>query len=147
MARSKITQAKLDELREAYEKWNPYAPDSPSADELAEQYGISKQTMYYWRRRDWKMNGREGMKGREKASNNDLSDVVMALVEQLAQARVENEQLRQAALLDVQAERERSERYVAEMVEDGTSGGGGRRQVGSGQTDRDIHRPGSSADR
>lgn len=94
MGRSKITQAKLNELREAYEKWNPYAPDSPSADELAEAHGISKQTMYYWRRRDWKMNGREGMKGREKASNNDLSDVVMALVEQLAAARVEIDRLR-----------------------------------------------------
>jgi transposase-like protein len=94
MVKSKMTPTLLSELEEAYKAWNPYAPDSPSADELAAQFGITKQTLYYWRRRDFKMNGREGMKGREKAANNDLSDVVMALVEQLAEARVENDQLR-----------------------------------------------------
>lgn len=97
MGRSKITQARLDEIRDAYEQWNPYAPDSPSADELAEQFEISKQTLYYWRRRDWKMTGRESMKGREKASRDNMTDVVLALVDRLNQAHAEIARL-QAAL-------------------------------------------------
>lgn len=99
--RHKMTQAKLDALKEAYDAWQPYAPDSPSADELAAQHGISKQTMYHWRRKDWKMDGRDVMKGREKAGDSGMADVVAYLVGQLTALKVEN------AMLQQELERER----------------------------------------
>lgn len=101
-AKGKMTQAKLNELRDAYNSWQPYAPDSPSADELAAQFGISKQTLYHWRRKDWKIDGRDVMKGREKAGDSGMADVVAHLVEQLTICKVEN------AMLQEELEREKA---------------------------------------
>ena len=97
-----LTQARLDELRAAYEAWNPFDPDSMSADELARSHGISKNTMYTWRQRGWRLDGRErsgqtGWKARDDRASPvdqaDLEGVVRYLTEQLVQARIEIEAL------------------------------------------------------
>jgi hypothetical protein len=100
-----MTQAQLDQLREAYEAWNPYAPGAPTAEELAARFGISKNTMYIWRSRGWRLDGREGVgqlgwKDRNGATTADPqageSDAAIRyLTEELVKARIRIEQLEQ----------------------------------------------------
>jgi hypothetical protein len=49
MAKKKLTHAEQVALRAAYEAWNPHDPNSISAEDLARQHGISKQTLYTYR--------------------------------------------------------------------------------------------------
>lgn len=79
-----LTQAQLDELRAAYEAWSPFDPDSISADELARQHGISKNTMYTWRQRGWLLNGRErsGQTGWVTRNDRAPADQTFAVREQ-----------------------------------------------------------------
>ncbi len=94
--KGKMTQSKLDELKAAYDLWKPYAPDSQSAEELAAQFGISKQTLYHWRRKDWKMDGRDVMKGREKtgAAADDVLDPLEKANQRLCELTAENAALK-----------------------------------------------------
>ena len=100
--RPQLTQDKLDEMRAAYEDWNPYAPGAPTADEIAEQFGITKSTLYTWRRRGWQLDGRDGdgrQGWKERAdspahTDADLSSVVVYLTEQLVSKTVEVEELK-----------------------------------------------------
>lgn len=95
MARkTKFTQADLDAMREAYENWNPYAHDAISAEELAGQFGTTKSTLYSWRAKGFRLEGRpgegeQGWKGRSPnpPAEQDLAPVVRYLTEQLVQAR------------------------------------------------------------
>lgn len=136
--KGKMTQAKLDELRDAYNAWQPYAPDSISADELAAQFGISKQTMYHWRRKDFKIDGRDVMKGREKAADNSMADVVAYLVEQVTALKVENHVLQDVADR-VQATQQENERLRALL-----EGAVNEQRSGTGATSRADHLEGAS---
>jgi transposase-like protein len=103
-----MTQTQLDEIRSAYEAWNPYAPDAETAEQLAERFGITKTTMYTWRRRGWNLNGRdgdgqEGWKARGESSpvidpavgtGGQLVDTVRYLTEQLVALTAENAELK-----------------------------------------------------
>lgn len=44
--KSKLSPDRITELLKAYDAWNPNDPAAPSSDELAAQFGVSKQTMY-----------------------------------------------------------------------------------------------------
>lgn len=106
--RPRVTQAKLDELRKAYEDWNPYAPDETrSAADLAAEYGMSKNTMYTWRGRGWQLDGAKLERGRGSKSpaETDLDPVVRFLTGELVEARVEIERLR-AEIAKLRAEPE-----------------------------------------
>ena len=106
--RPNMTQTQLDEIRAAYEAWNPYAPDAETAEQLAESFGITKTTMYTWRRRGWKLEGRdgdgqEGWKARGESSpvidpavstGGQLVDTVRYLTEQLVVLTAENAELK-----------------------------------------------------
>lgn len=55
--KSKLSEAQIKELLEAYDQWNPHDPNSGSVAELAARFGISKQTLYTYvkeRKRDRK---------------------------------------------------------------------------------------------
>lgn len=93
--RASLTQEQLDRLREEYEAWNPYDPEGPSAHEIAARHGVSKNTMYTWRSRGWRLDGHDGegergWKGRSGSTNHDtdLSEAVSFLTEELVKARI-----------------------------------------------------------
>lgn len=95
--RPNLTQEQLDEIRQDYENWNPYAPGAESAEELAARHGITKTTLYTWRRRGWRLDGRDGdgkqgWKDRNESVSpdpepEDLSLVVRFLTAELVEAR------------------------------------------------------------
>lgn len=99
--RASLTQDQLDALRVDYEAWNPYDPDGPSASEIAARHGVSKNTMYTWRSRGWKLDGKDGQgergwKGRSGSApggQQDLSEAVAFLTEELVKARIRIQQL------------------------------------------------------
>jgi len=92
--RPSITQDRLDRLREDYEAWNPYDPDGPTANEIAARHGVSKNTMYTWRSRGWRLDGhdgegQQGWKGRAgQASHDDVSEVISYLTDELVKSRI-----------------------------------------------------------
>lgn len=101
--RPTLTQAQLDALRADYEAWNPYDQGSISADELAAKHRVSKNTMYTWRSRGWRLDGREGAgemgwKHRggdsELGDRGELSELSRYLTEELVKARIEIDQLK-----------------------------------------------------
>ncbi len=94
----------MDRLRDEYERWDPYDPDGPSATEVAGRHGVSKNTMYTWRARGWRLDGREGdghqgwkPRGGEMTQEHDqhadLSEVVRYLTDELVKAKVRIRQL------------------------------------------------------
>lgn len=100
--RPTLTQAQLDELRADYEAWNPYDQDAVSAEQLAERHGISKNTMYTWRSRGWRLDGREGngeqgwkQRGTATGANDsELAELARYLTEELVVARIEIDHLK-----------------------------------------------------
>jgi transposase-like protein len=99
MAKMKLTDKQIGELRAAYEAWNPHDPNSESATELAKRFGISKQTLYTLRKRWFEEDRRQreksvGATGRDgDAKAAALEDVVRFLTGELVQARIRIEQL------------------------------------------------------
>lgn len=91
-----MTQAQLDALRAEYESWNPHDPESPSADEIAARHGVAKNTMYTWRSRGWRLEGRdgEGAAGWGAKDADPDHGLVRYLTEELVKARIEIQQLR-----------------------------------------------------
>ena len=97
-------------MRADYEAWNPYETDGESAADIAARHGVSKNTMYTWRSRGWKLNGREGdgvvgwkprPGGRDQpASHEDLESVIQYLTEQLVLARIRIDQLERGEVGD-----------------------------------------------
>ena len=105
--RPNMTQTQLDEMREAYEAWNPYAAEAESAESLAERFNVTKSTMYTWRRRGWNLNGRdgdgqEGWKARGETSDSPqasnmadvLAETVRYLTERVVDLTAENATLK-----------------------------------------------------
>jgi transposase-like protein len=98
--RPTLTQAQLDELRAEYESWNPYDTNGPTAEEIAARHGVSKNTMYTWRSRGWRLNGREGdgqsgWKPRGGNTPDETAGVIQYLTDELVKAKVENQRLRE----------------------------------------------------
>lgn len=113
--RPRLTQEKLDALRADYEAWNPYSPDAISANELAAKHGVSKNTMYMWRSRGWRLDGREGQGpqgwkdrgGPAQEPTQDLSTAVLYLTDELVRARIRIDELERqldTSRLDAMAE-------------------------------------------
>lgn len=83
-------------MREDYEAWNPYDPEGPSAHDIAARHGVSKNTMYTWRSRGWRLDGHDGQgqqgwKPREGTVNKDdadLAEVVRYLTDELVKAKI-----------------------------------------------------------
>lgn len=96
-----LTQEQLDAMREDYERWNPYAPGAESAEELAARHGVTKSTLYTWRRRGWKLGGadfqgQQGWKSRTDlgaTTDSELVPVVKYLTQQLVEARARIDEL------------------------------------------------------
>lgn len=94
-----MTQAQLDALREEYEAWNPYDPDAPTASEIAARHGVTKNTMYTWRNRNWRLDGRpgDGQKGwkpkGDPPEHDALVELTQYLTEELVKARIRIQQL------------------------------------------------------
>lgn len=93
--RPTLTQAQLDALRVDYEAWNPYDTSGPSAEDIAAKHGISKNTMYTWRSRGWRLDGREGdgqagwkPRGTQAASGEDTAALIQYLTDELVKARI-----------------------------------------------------------
>jgi transposase-like protein len=101
MAKMKLTDKQIGELRAAYEAWNPHDPNSESATELAKRFGISKQTLYTLRKRWFEEDRRlrdkaaaVGSAGQsDEASKAALEEVIRFLTGELVQAKVRIEQL------------------------------------------------------
>lgn len=97
--RPTLTQAQLDALRADYEAWNPYDTTGPSASDIAAKHGVSKNTMYTWRARGWRLDGREGdgqsgWKPRgQHVTPEDHSALVQYLTEELVKARIKISEL------------------------------------------------------
>lgn len=87
MGKKKLSSAEEAKLRAAYESWNPHDPDSISADELAAQFGISKQTMYNMRRR-WIQEDREARLQRPAGDGGTAEEVIRYLTDELVLARI-----------------------------------------------------------
>lgn len=93
--RPSLTQAQLDALRAEYEAWDPFDPNGPSASDIAARHGVSKNTMYTWRSRGWRLDGRdgEGDQGWQTrhgagAEHGDQTELVRYLLEELVKARL-----------------------------------------------------------
>ena len=86
MGKRKLSDEQVRHLRAAYEDWNPHSPDSPTADELASQFGISKQTMYTLRTQ-WLNEDKAGDAG-QTALVEELRGVIRYLTEQLLDAKL-----------------------------------------------------------
>lgn len=102
--RPSLTQERLDALRAEYEAWDPFDPDGPSASEIAARHGVSKNTMYTWRSRGWRLDGRDGegdqgWQTRHSAplDQGDQRELVQYLMEELVKARVRIAQLEEAS--------------------------------------------------
>lgn len=90
-------------MRSDYEAWNPYDPDGPTAHEIAARHGVSKNTMYTWRARGWRLDGldgqgQQGWKPRgghmnTNSNNHDLAEVVRYLTDELVKAKIRISQL------------------------------------------------------
>lgn len=88
MAKKKLSDHEIRQLRAAYEAWNPHDPDSISADELAAQFGITKQTMYNLRK-EWLLRDRnEGTRAVNGPDSDDLEAVVRYLSDELIIAKI-----------------------------------------------------------
>lgn len=86
MAKRKLSDEKLRELREAYESWNPHDPSSETAAELAARFGISKQTMYTYRDQ-WLDEQRKERQGNAALLEGEGAEAIRFLVSELMQAR------------------------------------------------------------
>jgi transposase len=103
--RPTLTQERLDRLRDEYEAWDPFDPDGPSASDIAARHGVSKNTMYTWRSRGWRLDGREGegehgWQTRNPGSHRkptqepaELEEVVRYLTDELVKAKIRIAQL------------------------------------------------------
>lgn len=94
MSKKKLSAEQIEELRQVYESWNPYDPDSPTAAELAAQFGISKQTLYTLRS-EWRREDRPN--GKSAEDDEDLHGVIRYLTEQLVEARIRIRELERSA--------------------------------------------------
>jgi transposase-like protein len=80
MPKRKLTDQEVQELKAAYESWNPHDPNSESADALASRFGISKQTLYNYRNQ-W-------LEEKQRAQPSASSDeVIQFLVAELMAAK------------------------------------------------------------
>jgi transposase-like protein len=88
MAKYKLSTERLQELRQAYETWNPHDPDSETASELAARFGISKQTLYSQRKR-WLEEARRSHPASENAERiREQEAVIRFLTEELVAAKL-----------------------------------------------------------
>ncbi len=87
MAKKKLSGADVAELRAAYEAWNPHDPDSITADELAAQFGISKQSLYSYRERWLEEDRRMREREERKPSDQDAAEAIMYLTTELVKAK------------------------------------------------------------
>lgn len=102
--RPTLTQAQLDALRADYEAWNPYDTTGPSAEQIAAKHGVSKNTMYTWRSRGWRLDGREGdgrtgwkPRGGHQPAGEDTTALVQYLTEELVKARIRISELERSS--------------------------------------------------
>lgn len=88
MAKRKLTDKQLEELRAAYESWNPHDPESETAAELAARFGISKQTMYTYREQ-WLAERRQARHAGAPHNGDETQAAIRFLVEELMAARAQ----------------------------------------------------------
>lgn len=93
MARTKLTLAQIQQLREEYEAWTPFAPGAPSATELARKYGISRQTLYNLRRK-WLADDQRTQRENVAEKERNYQSTIEFLAGELAKARAQVEVLR-----------------------------------------------------
>jgi Zn-dependent peptidase ImmA (M78 family) len=93
MAKRKLTEREVEELRAAYEAWNPHDLNSESAADLAKRFGISKQTLYTYRD-EWLLKDREARQ--ERTSNAGSADAIVWLTTELARAQTRIRELEEA---------------------------------------------------
>jgi hypothetical protein len=86
MAKTKLNPHQIEQLREAYESWNPHDSNSETAEQLAARFGISKQTMYTLRR-NWLAAEREGRVEADIVREDQLHEAIVFLTQELAAAR------------------------------------------------------------
>jgi transposase len=82
---NKLSTSQIRDLREAYEAWD--ASGTISADELAAEHGISKQTMYKLRRNGWNYAGDGKYREPGDTALEELQAVVRYLTNELVVAR------------------------------------------------------------
>lgn len=86
MAKKKLTEGQVAELRRAYESWNPHDPESETATELARRFGISKQTLYTYRD-EWQEADRREREKKGRAQDAGQADAIVFLTAELVAAR------------------------------------------------------------
>jgi transposase-like protein len=83
MAKRKLTEREAEELRAAYEAWNPHDLNSESAADLAKRFGISKQTLYTYRD-EWLAKDREARQA--GSSTQGTAEAIVYLTTELSKA-------------------------------------------------------------
>jgi hypothetical protein len=96
MGKTKLTPHQIEQLREAYESWNPHDPEAETAEQLAARFGISKQTMYTLRR-NWMKAELEDRDATEAENVAELHRAILFLTQELAAARARIRKLEQDA--------------------------------------------------
>jgi hypothetical protein len=96
MGKTKLTPHQIEELRAAYEAWNPHDPEAETADQLAARFGISKQTMYTLRK-NWMKAQLEDRDATDAENVAQLHQAILFLTQELAAARARIRQLEQDA--------------------------------------------------
>jgi Zn-dependent peptidase ImmA (M78 family) len=90
MAKKKLTDQEAEELRAAYEAWNPHDQNSESAADLAKRFGISKQTLYTYRD-EWLARDRDARVERTSAAGS--AEAIVWLTTELAKAQAKIREL------------------------------------------------------
>jgi hypothetical protein len=86
----------IEELREAYEAWNPHDPEAETADQLAARFEISKQTMYTLRK-NWMKAELEDRDATDAENVAQLHQAILFLTQELDAARARILELEQDA--------------------------------------------------
>jgi transposase-like protein len=95
MAKKKLTEREAEELRAAYEAWNPHDVNSESAADLAKRFGISKQTLYTYRD-EWLAKDREARL--DRSSTSGTADAIVYLTTELSKAHARIRELEEQLL-------------------------------------------------